>query len=65
MYVCICQAVTERQIHQAAQNGARTLKDLRHCLGVSAECGRCAQCAREYLASAHCQQASQPVLAAA
>lgn len=40
MYVCICLVVTERQIHQAARKGARTLKDLRCYLGVIAECGR-------------------------
>ena len=45
MYVCVCQAVTERQIREAAQGGARTLKDLRRDLGVSSDCGRCASCA--------------------
>jgi len=54
MYICICQAVTERQIHQASQNGARTLQDLRRDLGVSSECGRCAGCARECLQQAQC-----------
>jgi bacterioferritin-associated ferredoxin len=49
MYVCVCQAVTDREIHQAARNGARTLKDLRRDLGVSVDCGRCASCARQCL----------------
>jgi bacterioferritin-associated ferredoxin len=52
MYVCICQAVTDREIHQAARNGARTLRDLRRDLGVGVDCGRCASCARECLKSA-------------
>lgn len=52
MYVCVCAAVTERQIHQAASAGAATLKDLRRELGVSAECGRCASCARQCLREA-------------
>lgn len=60
MYVCVCQAVTERQIHQAAQEGAKTLKDLRHQLGVTTECGRCANCARQCLRNAHCANADQP-----
>ena len=38
-------------VHAAAQ-GARTLRDLRHSLGVTAECGRCARCAHECLRSA-------------
>jgi bacterioferritin-associated ferredoxin len=49
MYVCVCQAVTERQIHQAAQDGARSLKDLSRGLGITRECGRCANCARQCL----------------
>jgi bacterioferritin-associated ferredoxin len=53
MYVCVCSAVTERQIHLAAQKGARTIKDLRRDLGVTAECGRCATCARQCLRDAH------------
>ena len=52
MYVCVCQGVTERQIHQAVRDGARSLKDLRHELGVTSECGRCATCARECLREA-------------
>lgn len=52
MYVCVCQAVTERQIHEAARDGARTLKDLRRDLGVARECGRCASCARQCLQEA-------------
>lgn len=52
MYVCVCQAVTERQIHKAAHEGARTLKDLRRDLGVTGDCGRCASCAKACLAEA-------------
>lgn len=53
MYVCVCQAVTDHQIREAAQGGARTLKDLRRDLGVTRDCGRCASCARECLAKAN------------
>jgi bacterioferritin-associated ferredoxin len=56
MYVCICKAVTERHIHQAAQAGAKTLKDLRRDLGVSSECGRCAGCANQCLRQARVEQ---------
>ena len=52
MYVCICRAVTERQIQDAVSNGAQTLKDLRRELGVSSECGQCAAAARQCLAEA-------------
>jgi len=53
MYVCVCKAVTDRQIHEAAQGGARTLGDLRRQLGVTMDCGRCAACAHECLKEAH------------
>lgn len=53
MYVCVCKAVTDRQIREAAASGARTLRDLRRDLGVTSECGRCASCARDCLKEAH------------
>ena len=49
MYVCVCNAVTERQVHQAIQDGAHTLRDLRRDLGVTNQCGRCAECALQCL----------------
>jgi len=59
MYVCICKAVTERQIREAADSGARNLRDLRRDLGVTTECGRCATCARDCLREAHaCKKAT-------
>ncbi|WP_333857339.1 (2Fe-2S)-binding protein [Denitromonas sp.] len=45
MYVCICNAVTEKDIHHAAANGARRVRDLR-VLGVTADCGKCACAAK-------------------
>jgi bacterioferritin-associated ferredoxin len=53
MYVCVCHAVTDRQIRQAAEGGALTLRDLRRDLGVTRDCGRCASCAHECLQEAH------------
>lgn len=49
MYVCICHCVTDRQIREAAHNGASRLKHLRDQLKVAATCGKCAPCAREML----------------
>ena len=50
MYVCICNAVTEREIRQAVALGVTTLKELREGLGVaataaSAEAARKTSCA--------------------
>jgi bacterioferritin-associated ferredoxin len=52
MYVCVCRAVTDHQIREAVQGGARTLKDLRRDLGITSECGRCARCAHDCLKEA-------------
>jgi bacterioferritin-associated ferredoxin len=68
MYVCVCRAVTERQVEQAIQAGAQNLRDLRRELGVTSECGRCASCARQCLQRVEKQQSSQwshPLLLAA
>lgn len=49
MYVCVCNAVTERDIGSAVAEGCGSLRQLREQLGVGACCGRCAGCAREVL----------------
>lgn len=49
MYVCVCNAVTERDVAKAVKAGARSVRDLRDQLGVAAECGRCAECAQACL----------------
>ena len=45
MYVCICKAVTDKQIRRAATNGVDNLYELREKLGVGAGCGSCADMA--------------------
>lgn len=48
MYICVCAAVTDREIRATVANGAETLDDLRIDLGVALRCGSCA-CAAEEL----------------
>jgi bacterioferritin-associated ferredoxin len=50
MYVCLCKAVTDGQIRQAVCAGACTMRELRACLGVATECGRCGSHASRLLA---------------
>jgi len=52
MYVCVCNAITDREIRGAADLGARTLDDLSSTLGVATCCRRCSDCARKVLADA-------------
>ncbi len=52
MYICVCRAVTERHIHAAVRDGAKSMKDLRDTLGVGTECGSCGSCAKQCLREA-------------
>ena len=52
MYICLCNAITDRQIVQAAEDGARTQEDLAQELGVGLGCGRCTSCAKTILVEA-------------
>ncbi|MBI3526491.1 MAG: bacterioferritin-associated ferredoxin [Betaproteobacteria bacterium] len=47
MYVCLCNGITEGQIREAVGDGARSLRELRQCLGVASCCGKCADCAQQ------------------
>lgn len=41
MYVCICKAITDKQIRRAKAAGLNTVEDLRDTLGVTGGCGSC------------------------
>jgi len=49
MYVCICNAITDKQIRKAAESGARNLWDLQSELGVATQCGSCKEMASDIL----------------
>lgn len=49
MYICVCNAISERQVQEAVAQGAQALSDLQASLGVATCCGRCAETATEYL----------------
>lgn len=51
MYVCICSAVTDRAIAQAARDGAHTLEQLSGELGVGVCCGMCRDAALEIVSA--------------
>ena len=56
MYVCICNAVTERAIHEAARRGIATLDALSQSTGCGAGCGSCRELAIMVLDEAVSQQ---------
>lgn len=47
MYVCICNGITENQVLEAIDQGARSVRDLNRELGVGSECGKCTCVARK------------------
>jgi len=49
VYVCICNQVTDHEIHGAAHLGVTTLDELAETLGVGTCCGRCRDCAKQVL----------------
>jgi bacterioferritin-associated ferredoxin len=49
MYVCICSAVTDKQLQEAISQGTGNLRDLRHQLGVISSCGKCGRWVQEIL----------------
>jgi bacterioferritin-associated ferredoxin len=52
MYVCVCNAVTERDIHDAVENGVQNMNQLTRTTGCSSTCGSCQDMAAEILADA-------------
>ena len=49
MYVCICNAVTDKQIRARAREGCTSLRQLSKETGCATTCGKCARHAREIL----------------
>ncbi|MBT3011354.1 MAG: (2Fe-2S)-binding protein [Candidatus Thiodiazotropha sp. (ex Lucina aurantia)] len=49
MYVCVCHAITDTDIRNAAGNGISSLEALGDELKVGTCCGRCKECANRVL----------------
>ena len=49
MYVCICNAITDKEIRRAAKSGVRDLWSLQRELGVATGCGSCKETAADIL----------------
>ncbi|MBS99597.1 MAG: (2Fe-2S)-binding protein [Oceanospirillaceae bacterium] len=59
MYVCICNNITERQVREAIDDGARSVRDLNRSLSVGSECGKCTCVARKILKREQQEQAME------
>jgi len=62
LYICICNAVTEKAVRDCASKGACSLDQLAFELGVGSGCGRCRDCASDVLRDV---QTHEPLTAAA
>lgn len=60
MYICVCNAITDREIRQCAELGVRSLDDLRASLGVATCCGKCAPAATQILTERAASAERQP-----
>lgn len=49
MYICICNAITDKQILAAQQEGCRSIDEITRALGVGNCCGRCLESAEDLL----------------
>jgi len=52
MYICVCNAVRESDIHLAVENGVRNMRELIVATGCSTACKKCATRAVEVLEAA-------------
>jgi bacterioferritin-associated ferredoxin len=41
MYVCICRAVTESEVHDCIDAGARSVREIRDSTGAGGDCASC------------------------
>lgn len=49
MYVCLCKAVTDKQIHEAVDAGVQNVNQLEESCGAGTGCGRCREVAQELI----------------
>lgn len=47
MYVCICHAITDREIREVVNRGANSLPDVQQHVPVAGCCGRCQDTAQQ------------------
>ena len=64
MYVCVCHAVTDREIREEVERGASSLFDVQCRLPVGSCCGRCEDAARQVI-SEQISHSSRPRLKSA
>jgi len=49
MFVCLCSAITDRQIHEAVDRGVHEVTQLEELWGVGSGCGTCREFAQQLI----------------
>ena len=62
MYICLCNAISDRQIREVVDRGAGSLYEVQLQLPVASCCGRCEDSAREVIEN-HIESANRPCAA--
>lgn len=62
MYVCVCHAISDRQIREVVNRGAMSLYEVQAHLPVASCCGRCEDTAREVI-DAQVESVARPAAA--
>ncbi|HMN82957.1 MAG TPA: (2Fe-2S)-binding protein [Burkholderiaceae bacterium] len=52
MYICVCTAVTERDIAVSIEAGASSFEEVQFATGLGTCCGQCSEYAREHVEQA-------------
>lgn len=61
MIICVCNAVSEKQIREAIRGGASSIGDLRAATGCGTNCGSCVETAVS-LIDQHLEEANSSAL---
>jgi bacterioferritin-associated ferredoxin len=64
MYVCVCQAIRERDVAAAVRGGARRPSDVFRACGKAPQCGGCGAEMRQHIGRIAREEATEGVLAA-
>lgn len=50
MYICLCYAVTDKQIKKAVtEDGVGSMRELRKALNLGGQCGKCVRAAQQII----------------
>jgi bacterioferritin-associated ferredoxin len=58
MYICLCNGITDRDVHRVAAGGDGTVAQIYRGLGCTPQCGKCVPVVREMVAQLPGQSAA-------